>query len=191
MEQYKKIIEGLLFIWGDPLSAKEIGLVLDLTRAEVNNFIQEMIEDYESADRGIAIRQIEEGYQLVTVKEIEPYISRLMKDYKKRSLTDSSLETLSIIAYKQPVTRLEVDSIRGVKSSSSVDTLVARGLIEEVGRLDQIGKPIVYGTTAKFLEYFNLTSLEELPSLAEQDTQLEQQLQLSFEDAMENRNAIE
>ena len=154
----------------------------------MNNFIQEMIEDYESADRGIAIRQIEEGYQLVTVKEIEPYISRLMKDYKKRSLTDSSLETLSIIAYKQPVTRLEVDSIRGVKSSSSVDTLV--GGCEEVGGWIR-RKTHRLRYAAKFLEYFNLTSLEELPSLAEQDTQLEQQLQLSFEDAMENRNAIE
>lgn len=169
----KAIIEGLLFLWGDPLASKDMAKILGLDEAQVEDLLQEMREEFDQAGRGLAIRPYGEGWQLTTRPEYAPYYEQLATRPKKNRLANSTLETLSIIAYKQPVTRVEVDNIRGVKSSSSINTLLSKGYIEEVGRLDQVGRPIIYQTSQKFLQDFNLESLDQLPDFEASRARLE------------------
>lgn len=178
----KAIIEGLLFLWGEPLSSDDIASILEIKPPEAKAILDDMINDFDSQNRGLTIIKTDNFYQLSTREEHFDYFSKLVKSRKPSKLTGSSMETLSIIAYKQPVTRVEIDNIRGTKSTSSIDTLLSRGLIEECGRLEQIGRPILYRTTIKFLDYFGLTSLKELP---ERD-QIEKLLE-----AEENKESIE
>lgn len=167
MENIKSIIESLLFIWGEPLSFKEIAKVVERPNKEVKSILNEMKDDYLRNDRGLELKSYDDNYQLVTKKENFDYISKLINKKKQNRLSNSAMEVLSIIAYKQPVTRLEIEEIRGVKSSSSIDLLVRRELIEEVGRLDKMGKPILYGTTLEFLRVFSLENLDSLPNIKE------------------------
>ena len=167
MENIKSIIESLLFIWGEPLSFKEIAKVVERPNKEIKSILNEMKDDYMRNDRGLELKSYDENYQLVTKKENFDYISKLINKKKTNRLSNSAMEVLSIIAYKQPVTRLEIEEIRGVKSNSSIDLLVRRELIEEVGRLDKIGKPILYGTTMEFLRVFSLENLDSLPNIKE------------------------
>lgn len=167
MKNIKSIIESLLFIWGDPLSFKEIAKVIDKPSKEIKLTLNEMKDDYMRNDRGLELKSYDDNYQLVTKKENFDYISKLINKKKTNKLSNSAMEVLSIIAYKQPVTRLEIEEIRGVKSNSSIDLLVRRELIEEVGRLDKMGKPILYGTTLEFLRVFSLESLDSLPNIKE------------------------
>ncbi len=167
MKNIKSIIESLLFIWGEPLSFKEIAKVIDKPSKEIKLTLNEMKDDYMRNDRGLELKSYDDNYQLVTKKENFDYISKLINKKKTNKLSNSAMEVLSIIAYKQPVTRLEIEEIRGVKSNSSIDLLVRRELIEEVGRLDKMGKPILYGTTLEFLRVFSLESLDSLPNIKE------------------------
>lgn len=167
MENIKSIIESLLFIWGEPLSFKEIAKVVERPNKEIKSILNEMKDDYMRNDRGLELKSYDDNYQLVTKKENFDYISKLINKKKTNRLSNSAMEVLSIIAYKQPVTRLEIEEIRGVKSNSSIDLLVRRELIEEVGRLDKIGKPILYGTTMEFLRVFSLENLDSLPNIKE------------------------
>lgn len=163
--EYKSIIEGLLFLWGDPLPARDIAKLLLLNTTKVHNLLLEMQQEMEHQRRGVQLRKYEDSYQLTTRKEHAEIFSQLVMQKPPSKLTNSSMETLAIIAYKQPVTRVEVDETRGVKSSSSIDTLLARGLIEEAGRLERIGRPILYRTTEKFLQLFEIESLDQLPEV--------------------------
>ena len=124
-----------------------------------------MMDKYEAQDRGIRIIELEQAFQMCTKKEIYEYLIRVAKQPRKYVLTDVMLETLSIVAYKQPVTRLEIEKIRGVKSDHAVNRLIEYGLIEEVGRLDAPGHPILFGTTEEFLRRFSVQTLDELPSI--------------------------
>ena len=124
-----------------------------------------MMEEYKKEDRGIRLIEINGGYQLVTKEENSDYIQKLLKKNRKHSLSQASIESLAIIAYKQPITRINIDEIRGVKSESALQRLVERNLIREVGRLEVPGRPILYGTTDEFLRQFGLKTLKELPSL--------------------------
>lgn len=160
--ELKGVIEGLLFLWGDPLSVGDIAKIIEQPLKETRALLTALAEDYDCSGRGLVLRRYEDSYQLSTRKAHMPYFSKLIDSKKASKLTNSSMETLAIIAYKQPITRIEIDNIRGVKSNSSVDTLLHRGLIEEAGRLDQIGKPIIYRTTTKFLQLFELNALSEL-----------------------------
>lgn len=142
-----------------------------------------MKSSFERAERGLQIVQIAGNYQLATLPEHAPYFERLAYSPSRSSLSQAALEALSIIAYRQPITRVEIEEIRGVKSERAIHTLVNKDLIEEVGRADAIGRPILYGTTKAFLDYFGLASLDDLPDLAdfESPEQLEEETQLLFQ----------
>lgn len=162
----KSSIEALLFASGEPLSLQDLANHLEEKAKLIEIIIQEMIEEYENtSSRGIKIIAIKGNYQLVTKAENSDNIQKLLKKNKRQSLSQASIESLAIIAYKQPITRVDIDEIRGVKSDSALQRLVERELIKEVGRLEVPGRPILYGTTDEFLRQFELRDLKELPSL--------------------------
>lgn len=161
----KSAIESMLFVSGEPLPTRELIANLEIENKLVLEIINEMMEEYKKEDRGIRLIEINGGYQLVTKEENSDYIQKLLKKNRKHSLSQASIESLAIIAYKQPITRIDIDEIRGVKSESALQRLVERNLIREVGRLEVPGRPILYGTTDEFLRQFGLKTLKELPSL--------------------------
>ncbi len=161
----KSGIEALLFASGEPLTAKDLSIYLEEELKIVENTIQEMIEEYDMQERGIKLISIKGSYQLVTKPENSNFIQKLLKKSKRQSLSQASLESLSIIAYQQPITRIDIDEIRGVKSESALQRLLERDLIKEVGRLEVPGRPILYGTTEEFLRQFGIKDLNQLPSL--------------------------
>lgn len=162
---YYSIIESLLFVSGEPLKIKDIASILECNMEFVNKLMNEMIKKYEAGDRGIKIININNEYQLVTKKENSTYIQKLLKVNIRQSLSQASLETLAIIAYKQPVTRVQIDEIRGVKSDSAVFNLLEKKLIKESGRMEVPGRPILYSTTDEFLKQFGFEKNSELPLL--------------------------
>lgn len=161
----KSVIESLLFVTGEPLLLKDISANLELDEKIVADILEDMAKDYLNEARGILLISINGAYQLVTKKENSEYIQKLLKKNRRQSLSQASIESLAIIAYKQPITRIDIDEIRGVKSESALQKLVEKGLIKEVGRLEVPGRPILYGTTDEFLRQFGLKTLNELPTL--------------------------
>lgn len=161
----KSAIEALLFASGEPLSLQDLVNHLEEKSKLIEIIIQEMMEEYEDKNRGIKIICIKGSYQLVTKTENSDYIQKLLKKNKRQSLSQASIESLAIIAYKQPITRIDIDEIRGVKSESAIQRLMEKELIREVGRLEVPGRPILYGTTDEFLRQFELKDLKDLPSL--------------------------
>ena len=163
--EVKAIIEALLFIWGDPLSIKDISKILEIDEKQIEEILGEMQNDFNYNRRGIKIIRIDNKYQLCTRPEHYPWISKLTQQKGSKTLSAAALETLSIIAYKQPITKNEIEGIRGVRCDKAVETLINRELIEEKGRLERTGRPIIYGTTDEFLKYFGLEDLDDLPEL--------------------------
>lgn len=163
--EYISIIESILYMWAEPIHIEEIAKVLDISKKQTKIYINQLKEECEQFRRGLIVNEYDEYIQFSTRPEHDEYISKLVKKTRKKSLSNSAMEVLSIIAYKQPITRVEIDDIRGVKSYSSIDTLMNKNLIKEVGRLDKIGRPILYGTSTEFLALFNISSLEKLPSV--------------------------
>ena len=161
----KSIIESLLFVSGDTLTIKDICNAVEASNKIVKSILDEMQNEYEEDKRGIKLISINGEYQLVTKSENSEYIQKLLKKNKRQSLSQASLESLAIIAYKQPITRVDIDEIRGVKSESALQRLLEKDLIKEVGRLEVPGKPILFGTTDEFLRQFGLKEIDELPSL--------------------------
>lgn len=159
------IIEAVLFVMGDSVELSKIASAIEHDEDTTRKIIHRMMDKYESEDRGIRIIELEDAFQMCTKKEMYEYLIRVAKQPKKYVLTDVLLETLSIIAYKQPVTKLEIEKIRGVKSDHAVNKLVEYNLVCECGRLDAPGRPILFGTTEEFLRRFSVQSVEELPSL--------------------------
>ena len=161
----KNIIEGLLFVVGDEgLTLEEINNILEQDINKKEKDIEELKKDYENINRGIRIEIFGDKYKLVTKKEYKEYLKKLVPD-EEDLLTQSNLETLAIIAYNQPITRLQVEEIRGVNASHIIRKLLMRDLIKELGRSELPGRPILYGTTDFFLDYFGINSLEELPQI--------------------------
>ncbi|MBQ9935866.1 MAG: SMC-Scp complex subunit ScpB [Lachnospiraceae bacterium] len=156
-------IEAILFSIGDAVSAKDLAKVLELDEKDVIKLLNDMMDKYEASDRGIRLVKLEDSYQLCTKNEYYDILSLLVNMPKKHNLTESLMETLSIIAYKQPVTRQEIEAIRGVSCVHAINKLVEYKLVAEVGRLDAIGRPILFGTTEDFLRSFGVTSMDELP----------------------------
>lgn len=161
---YKSILESLLFVVGEEgLSLDEIKNVLELDIETCKNIIEELSLSYK--DRGIEISLLGNRYKLITKKENKEYIQKLVTLSDSDTLSDAALETLAIIAYNQPVTRVMVDEIRGISSSYVMRKLVYKNLICEVGRSEAAGRPILYGTTPLFLDYFGLNDIKELPQI--------------------------
>lgn len=156
-------IEAILFTMGDAVEAEKIAKALELDIVSTETIIHNMMERYRQEDRGIQIIELEHCYQLCTKREHYETLIKIAKQPQKIVLTDVLLETLSIIAYKQPVTRIEIEKIRGVKSDHAVNKLVEYNLVKELGRMDAPGRPLLFGTTEEFLRHFGVQSLEELP----------------------------
>lgn len=161
--EIRAAVEAILFAAGDSVENERLAEALELDKQEMNDILKRMALRYEEADRGIRLVELSGAWQLCTKTEHYEELIRVVKQPKKTLLTDVLLETLSIVAYKQPVTRLEVEKIRGVKSDHAVNKLVEYGLIEEVGRMDAPGRPILFGTTEEFLRRFGVNSVGELP----------------------------
>lgn len=180
----KSIIEGLLFLAGEEgLSAKQIADIVEQQQGLVEKSLEDIKQDMEQGGRGLQLVRIAGNYQLATLPEHAPYFEKLAYSPARASLSQAALETLAIVAYRQPITRIEIEDIRGVKSERAIHTLVNKELIEEKGRAEAIGRPILYGTTNSFLDYFGLGSLADLPQpeLFEDSDNLEEETQLLFE----------
>lgn len=164
-EKIMAVIEAVLFAMGDSVELSKLQHVLEIPEEEIRGMIQLMNETYKRQDRGIYIMELENAVQLCTKPELYEYLIRVAKAPRKYVLSDTLLETLSIIAYKQPVTKLEVEKIRGVSSDHAVNKLLEFHLIQELGRLDAPGRPLLFGTTEEFLRTFGVKSLGDLPVL--------------------------
>ncbi len=159
------IIEALVFASSEPVRLREIAGILGINEHTVRNLLDDLMNEYREKQRGIQITQVAGGYQFVTNPEYADFIKKMKKIPRYTPLSQAALETLAIIAYKQPVTRAEIEALRGVSVDSSINTLLERGLIEEKGRKDGPGRPILYATTGNFLKYFGLNDLSELPAI--------------------------
>lgn len=166
-KNFVSIVESILFAMGEPVSLHEIAQAVGTTEAETRKVLDDLMEVYLKGLGGIRIVRLNNRYQMCTNPDNYEYIHELLYEKNKGTLSQAALETLAIIAYKQPVTRMEIESLRGVKSSSSLQTLMDRSLIKEAGKLDAPGKPILYETTMEFLKYANISHIKELPSYHE------------------------
>ncbi len=161
INELKGIVEGLLFASGhDGMTVKQLSTTLGIEEEAVKHLLDEISFDYEHVNRGICMMVDEGVYVLTTKTEHSSYIRKMYESPHASKLSQAALETLAIIAYEQPITRIEIEDIRGVKSDRPLQTLVARALIEEKGRKEGVGRPILYGTTPSFLTFFGLTSIE-------------------------------
>jgi segregation and condensation protein B len=159
------IVESILFVSGDPVTAREIGQILDLDLRLVRKLMNKMTDCYNFERRGLQLVTVNDTYQLATRPEYSSYIEKFIGQERSQGLTQACLETLAVIAYRQPVTKADIEAIRGVKCDYTVTTLMNRGYIQEVARMDTPGRPILYGTTDLFLRNFGLSSIEGLPPL--------------------------
>jgi segregation and condensation protein B len=189
---WTSILESLLFAAGDEgLSLKQIVEVMDVDELKAREIIDELKQEYESKNRGIMLVQLADTYQLATKKENANYLKKLVESPQTSTLSQAALETLAIIAYRQPITRVEIEEIRGVKTERPINTLIAKALIKEVGRAEGTGRAYLYGTTKEFLDYFGLKSLEELPALSENEEEefIQEEADLFFEKFQETLNS--
>lgn len=178
----KAVIEGLLFISGDEgLTLEQLKDILEISIADVKVLLKELYKDYSRSDRGIKLELLGNHFKLTTKKEHKDYYKKLIKDEQKNKLSQSALETLSIIAYNEPISRVDIDNIRGISSGYLIRKLVLKGLIEEKGKSDAPGRPTLYGVTSNFLDYFGLGSVKELPVIEHKNS----------EDIEQNNNLFE
>ena len=184
----KAAIEALLFAKGAPVDIDELAAATGVKRDRAMKFITELSDEYRSEDRGIHIVRIEDAFELATKKEFYDVLAKYVSRDNKYVFSEAMLETLSIIAYKQPVTRTQVEEVRGVNCSTSISRLVEFGLIFETGRLDAPGRPFLYATTDEFLKRFDLDSLDDLPDVSED---LLGQMKLELENETEPENISE
>ena len=180
------VIEAILFTMGESVELSKIASAIEHDEDTTRKIIRQMMVRYGEEDRGVRIIELESSFQMCTKKEMYEYLIKIAKQPRKFVLTDVLLETLSIVAYKQPVTKLEIEKIRGVKSDHAVNKLVEYNLVCEVGRLDAPGRPLLFGTTEEFLRRFSIQSVEELPSLNPEQmedfkTEAEEEVQLKLD----------
>ncbi len=158
-------IEGILFAAGEPVKASKLAAVLDVPLETVKDAAKLLRHEYDTAQRGLKLIEIDEGYQLCSRPEYYAYIQDILGEQRRQALSNAAMEALAIVAYKQPITRSQVEYIRGVNSDGAMNRLVERNLIEESGRLDAPGRPILYKTTQNFLRCFGLKTPEDLPGV--------------------------
>lgn len=164
-ENIRSAVESLLFVWGEPLEAKACAELFNISVSDMLHIMRDMAREYEERGGGLRIRELDKAFQIVTNPENDDYIKKLCTPVRTRRLSQAALEVLAVIAYKQPVTKGQIDGIRGIKSDRVIEGLISKGLVEEQGRSAGIGRPILYGTTRKFLELFGFESIKELPEL--------------------------
>ena len=172
------IIEAILFVAGEPVALEDLQRALDVTEIELRAAVDALESDFSYHRRGICLKRFGNHVQLSTRAEYAPYVERLLQPVQKQSLSQAAMETLAVVAYRQPVTRAQIEAVRGVKCDYSVQSLVNKRLIAEVGRGETLGRPILYGTTDEFLAHFGLQTLGDLPKPPEpaQPAQAEEDL---------------
>lgn len=159
-------IEALLFVAGDDgLTMKQLQFLTEADQQQIITSVEELTQKYKAPENGIFLKELAGVFQLVTKPEVADIIQKLVENPTPQALSQASLEVLAIVAYKQPITRLEIEDLRGVKSEKPLHTLTAKGLLQEVGRAEGTGRAILYGTTIEFLDYFGLKNLNDLPAL--------------------------
>ena len=163
----KSALETMMFMWGEPLEVKDAAEVLEADKKDVRDLFRELQAEYEQEGRGIRIREAGDAFGFVTLAENDMFLKKLCTPVRVRRLSQAALEVLAIIAYRQPVTRSEIDSIRGIKSERVIDGLIDKGLIEVAGRSEGVGRPLIYATTREFLKKFGFASLKDLPEVPE------------------------
>ncbi len=166
-EDIKNIIEAIMFAYSEPITIKELNNAIneELSPKEIELMLNTLIQEYKDNNRGVQIIKLQDKYQMCTNKEYSNFVKNILEPKKKKTLSQATLETLTIIAYKQPVTKVEVEEIRGVKCDRAIQNLLESELIYEAGRLDKIGKPMVYKTTSEFLRLLSIEKLEDLPPI--------------------------
>lgn len=177
VENIKAAIEAVLFANGSSVEIGRIAQALEISEKQADKYISELIDDYNASKRGITIIRLDNSYQMVSCKEYAPQIRTVMDLRRNSPLSQAALEVLAVVAYNQPVTKAFVEQVRGVDCSGVIGSLTAKGLVEEKGRLELPGRPLLYGTTENFLRCFNLESLEFLPALPEDDENQEKETQ--------------
>jgi segregation and condensation protein B len=165
LEEYIKIIEAILFASDQPMSFRRIAAIVDLTESDVKSLIEELDKYYTDNNRGIKLYFFKDKVQIGSNPFYTEYLKKMIHSSKNKGLSDAAMEVLSIVAYKQPITKSEIEYIRGINSDRLIYHLINRMLIEEKGRLEKIGRPKTYGTTDLFLRNFDLASLKELPEI--------------------------
>lgn len=168
-ENIAAAIEAILFANGDSVKKSRIASALEISEKQVDEEISSLINDYNTAERGITIIKLKDAYQMISVKKYAPQIRTVMDLRRNTPLSQAALEVLAVVAYNQPVTKAFVEQVRGVDCSGVIGSLTAKGLVEEKGRLELPGRPLLYGTTERFLRCFNISSIEQLPPLPETD----------------------
>ncbi len=186
INKLESAIEAILFTMGESVELGKIAYAIGHDDETTRKLIHQMMDKYDREDRGIRVIELENSYQLCTKKEMYDYLIRVAKQPKKYALTDVLLETLSIIAYKQPVTKLDIEKIRGVKTDHAVNKLVEYELVCEKGRLNAPGRPILFGTTEEFLRKFSIHSIDDLPQIEAEEvetlkSQAEEEIQLKLD----------
>ena len=161
----KSAFESLMFVWGEPLDVKTAAELFNISNKEAYDYFAELKDEYDREGRGIRIREINKSFQLVTSSENVEYIERLCTPVREKRLSQQALEVLAIVAYRQPVTKGEIEAIRGIRCDRVLEGLMKRDLVQEAGRSSAIGRPILYGTTDAFLKHFGFQNLKELPDI--------------------------
>ena len=177
LNQLKGALEAVLFAHGEPVSTARLADVFEMDEAELSRVLAVMRDEYQAAGRGICLLRLEDSWQLATKPAFSSYVKRALDNRRNTPLSPAAMEVLAVIAYNQPVSRSFVEQVRGVDSTSTVQTLLQKGLIEEAGRLDLPGRPISFRTTDAFLRSFGLESLAQLPPLHSDDYMLEREMQ--------------
>lgn len=187
----KSALESLMFTWGEPIEAKACADLFSISKQDAIALFRELAEEYEQEGRGIVIREVNGAFQFVTREENAEYIERLCTPVKAKKLSQSALEVLAIVAYKQPVTKGEIEAIRGIKCDRVMEGLIAKELVEQVGRSQAIGRPILYGTTDKFLKNFGFKSIKDLPEIEDIETAINVEVYDENETETDGQIAIE
>lgn len=182
----KSALESMMFVWGEPLEVKTCADIFNISKEDCLKYFLELKEEYEQEGRGIVIRQVNKSFQFVTRAENMVYIERLCTPVKIKKLSQSALEVLAIVAYKQPVTKGEIDAIRGIKCDRVMEGLVKKDLVCAKGRSEGIGRPVLYGTTDTFLKQFGFSTLKDLPEIED----IESAIGITEESPEENTEQI-
>ncbi len=173
-QRIQSVLESLLFVWGEPLSARAAAELFDLSESETARLLRELADDYRARGSGLRIREMDGSFQLCTAMENDDYIRKFCTPVKEKRLSQAALEVLAVVAYNQPVTKAFVEQVRGVDCTGVIGSLTVKNLIEEKGRLELPGRPLLYGTTENFLKCFQLSSLDDLPPLPKGEDKFEE-----------------